>query len=111
MALAPWGPEAAGPDYLALVRALIAQRGKSVLPAGRDPGFAGPTDVGLYHPRFLGPPQQMPPQQMPPMRVPGPTRKYFTYARDAGVQPGQQLRFTPSLGYWVSQNPGGYRPF
>jgi hypothetical protein len=99
-----YGPNVGAADVLAHLRAMSAQR--STPPDIADLR-AGPqiTDVG-----GLGPVGESH-ASAPFTRVPG--RRYFTYANQAGrrVRPGQQLRFTPGLGYWAGPQAPGYHPY
>jgi len=121
MALPPEAGGALPLDHLAILRALLAARQQGgPLSVYRGPALSGgpvrPPDAQrrplppVIHPVEAVADRHAEEHNSNPFtRVPG--RDYFTYARDAGVQPGQQLRFTTGLGYWVAPNAGGYRPF
>jgi hypothetical protein len=97
-----YGPNVGAADVLAHLRAMSAQRPTppdiTDVRAGLQPAptaeFGGESHASA-----------------PFTRVPG--RRYFTYANQAGrrVRPGQQLRFTPGLGYWAGPQAPGYHPY
>jgi hypothetical protein len=105
----------AEPDFLAYLRAVLAQR-------QRAGSRSSPPDIADLRPRHtdIGSLQPRPSVGFGPVgedksagpftRVPN--RRYYTYRRDINMLPGTQLRFTRGLGYWRSGTPRagqGYR--